>query len=87
MVSKKVIVDDEIGFHARTASIFAKIARPFTSEITINFQDKKANGKSMLAIMTLGVKSDNEVEICAEGEDETTAIEALSDLVVNKFKL
>ena len=87
MVSKKVMVTDEIGFHARTAAIFAKKAGLFTSNVLIKFGAKKANGKSMLAIMTLGVKSDNEVEICAEGADETTAIEALSDLVVNKFKL
>lgn len=87
MASKKVIVSDQIGFHARTASIFAKQAGVFTSKIYINFGAKKANGKSMLAIMTLGVKSNNEVEISAEGDDASTALETLSKLVQNNFKL
>ena len=65
MTKDTVTVTDEIGFHARTASLFAKKAGGFNSNVQVSFNGKTVNGKSMLAIMTLGVKSNASVEISA----------------------
>jgi len=81
-----ITVTDEIGFHARTASLFAKKAGGFVSNIQVSFNNKNVNGKSMLAIMSLGVKSNDSVEISANGEDEKKALAALTDLIQNNFK-
>lgn len=85
MVKNTVTVTDEIGFHARTASLFAKKAGSFVSTVQVTYKDKTINGKSMLAIMTLGVKSDATVEVSADGEDESKALQALIELVQNNF--
>jgi len=85
MTKDTVTVTDEIGFHARTASLFAKKAGGFNSNVQVSFNGKTVNGKSMLAIMTLGVKSNASVEISAEGDDEKEALQALSDFVKNNF--
>lgn len=85
MAKEKVTVTDEIGFHARTASLFAKKASVFNSNVQVSFNGKTVNGKSMLAIMTLGVKSNATVEVFADGDDETEALKALIDLVQNNF--
>ena len=85
MAKEKVTVTDEIGFHARTASLFAKKASVFNSNVQVSFNGKTDNGKSMLAIMTLGVKSNATVEVSADGDDETEALKALIDLVQNNF--
>jgi len=85
MTKEMVTVTDEIGFHARTASLFAKKAGGFESTIQVSFNGKTVNGKSMLAIMTLGVKSNASVEISAEGDDEKEALHALTDFVKNNF--
>ncbi len=85
MAKEKVTVTDEIGFHARTASLFAKKASVFNSNVQVSFNGKTVNGKSMLAIMTLGVKSNATVEVSADGDDETEALKALIDLVQNNF--
>lgn len=85
MVKDMVTVTDEIGFHARTASLFAKKVGGFNSTIQVSFNGKTVNGKSMLAIMTLGVKSNASVEISAEGDDEKEALQALIDFVKNNF--
>ena len=61
MISLAINIKDEIGFHARTASLFAKKASKFESEIFIEFKGKKVNAKSTLSIMTLGVKSNDEI--------------------------
>jgi phosphocarrier protein len=85
MIKDTVVVIDKIGFHARTASLFAKKAGEFKSSIQISFNDKTVNGKSMLAIMTLGVKSETAVEITVDGQDEKQALSALVDLIDNNF--
>ena len=46
MKTIKIQINDKIGFHARTASIFSKSASEFKSFINIEFKDKKVNGKS-----------------------------------------
>ena len=85
MTKDTVTVTDEIGFHARTASLFAKKAGGFNSDVQVSFNGKTVNGKSMLAIMTLGVKSNALVEISADGTDESIALKALIELVKNNF--
>jgi len=85
MLKDTVTVMDEIGFHARTASLFAKKAGGFDSSVQVSFNGKTVNGKSMLAIMTLGVKSNATVEISADGTDESAALVALLELIKNNF--
>ncbi len=87
MIKEKVVVIDKIGFHARTAALFAKEATTFSAMIKIEFNNKSVNGKSMLAIMTLGVKSNDSIEIIADGADEKEAIASLVKLIQNNFNL
>ena len=70
MKTIKIQINDKIGFHARTASIFSKNASKFKSVINIEFKGKKVNGKSMLSIMSLGVKTGDSVILSCEGQDE-----------------
>ena len=86
MIEKIIKIKDEIGFHARTSSLFAKKASAFQSEIFIKFNDKKGNGKSTLSLMTLGVKGQDVVKIYANGIDEIKALETLEELIKNNFK-
>ena len=86
MIRTSIKIEDKIGFHARTASIFAKKASEFKSEIFVKFKEKKVNAKSTLSLMTLGVKSLDEIELTVEGTDEIHANQALVDLVKSNFK-
>ena len=85
MKQKTLVLNDPIGFHARTASLFAKTASSFEAEVLVYFNDKKANGKSILSLMSLGVKSKQEIRIETNGVDETTALDRLSNLVTSNF--
>lgn len=87
MTKENVTVKDKIGFHARTASLFAKKAGAFSSDVKIAFKDKEVNAKSMLKIMSLGVKFNDIIEIMAEGDDEQHAIETLTKLVKDNFNI
>ena len=86
MISLAISIKDEIGFHARTASLFAKKASKFKSEIFIEFNRKKVNAKSTLSIMTLGVKSNDEIVLTTNGNDEKEAHNTLLTFIENNFK-
>lgn len=85
MIKEQVVVIDKIGFHARTAALFAKQAALFSSNVKIEFNNKSINGKSMLSIMTLGVRSNDTIEIITDGEDEQEAITSLIKMIQNNF--
>lgn len=77
MKEKTFIVTDETGIHARPASLLVSSASKFRSEITIEYKEKKANLKSIMGVMALGVKKGETIKITADGLDEEEAIHTL----------
>jgi phosphotransferase system HPr (HPr) family protein len=88
MKSAQFDVMDPVGLHARPAALFAKLAGKFSSNITISnltMEGKRANAKSILGLLTCGVKQGDRVEVQAEGADEEQAVAALEKLVTSNF--
>jgi phosphocarrier protein HPr len=85
MQQATVQVRHEAGLHARPAAQFVKLAKQFKSDITISSKGKTVNAKSMVLVLTLAVKSNSDVEIVANGEDEQQAVSALTGLVESNF--
>jgi len=83
--SKKVVVRNEVGLHARPASLFVQTANKYLSRIYIELDGKRVNGKSIMGVMSLGVFQGEEITIIAQGEDEVEAIEDLVDLIENRI--
>ena len=77
---------DPIGLHARPASELSRISNSFISEIKIIINGREANAKSIMNIMALGIKKNDEVKIEAIGPDEEDAIETIK-LELTKLKL
>ena len=76
---------NEQGLHARPASIFVKTASKFKSTVSILHGNEVANAKSIINIMSLGLKKGEEIKIITEGTDEKEAMEALISIIENKF--
>lgn len=72
-------IKDEVGIHARPAGELAKEAKKYKSKITISKDGKPVEVTKIMAIMGLGVKCGQTVEVCVEGEDEDTAYEAVKN--------
>ena len=68
-------IKDEIGIHARPAGLLVKEAKKYSSKIVLNVDGKSAEATKLMAIMSLGVKNGQTVEVTVEGEDEETAYE------------
>lgn len=77
MKSFEYVVTDELGIHARPAGLLVKEAKKFGSTIMLKKEDKEADAKKLLAVMSLGVKKDMSVTVTVEGEDEEAAFEAM----------
>lgn len=85
MCSKEVLVEIKTGLHARPAAAFVKKASEFISNIVVIKDLKKANAKSIMAVLSLGVSMGSSITITAEGPDEEAAVSALYDLINTKF--
>lgn len=81
MVTKEVIVKNATGLHARPATLLVKKASSFKSEISIEYNGKNANVKSLIGVLSLGVIKDAKVSIIASGEDEAYALEQIIKLI------
>lgn len=85
MVSKEIVVQNQVGLHARPATFFIQKANEFTSSIWISRDERKVNAKSLLGVLSLGVTRGMSVTLIAEGADEEAAIEELANLVATNF--
>ncbi len=83
MITKEVLVKSETGLHARPATLLVKKASQFKSEINIEHNNKKANVKSLIGVLSLGVSKGAILKITVSGVDETLAIEEISKLIEN----
>ena len=85
MKNKKILISNKLGLHARAAAKFVRIASGFQSEIMIHFGEREVSGKSIMGIMMLAAGKGAEIGLVTIGPDEDEAINALENLVVNKF--
>ena len=84
LVTKKLIVKNTQGLHARPAALFVQVANKFNSRISVKRGDEKVNGKSIMGILMLGAEKDSEIIIEAEGDDAQMAISDLEKIVVTE---
>ncbi len=85
MFVKEVMVQNQVGLHARPATFFIQKANEFKSSIWIEKEERRVNAKSLLGILSLGIVGGTSIKIIADGADEQVAVEALVDLVTNGF--
>lgn len=86
-ITESVLIQNKFGLHARAASIFVHTASRFSSEIKIgrNGDNDFVNGKSILGVLCMAVSPGNKIIIRAIGKDARVAIDALIELINNKF--
>ena len=76
-----LVIHNETGLHARPAKTLVNLAKSFESDIKIQHGKKKVNAKSMISVLTLGVKKAGRIYVEIDGEDEVAASEAIEQAV------
>ena len=77
MKSFNYVITDEIGIHARPAGLLVKEAKKYASKVVIKANGKSAEATRLMAIMGMGVKCGQTVEVEVSGDDEDTAFEGM----------
>jgi phosphotransferase system HPr (HPr) family protein len=80
MIEKELVVKDDVGLHARPASLFVKLAQEFDGTVKVRFpkvnketeeeEIVEKDGKSMIGILSLGIAKDKPFTLVLDGNDE-----------------
>ncbi len=81
MASKTVVMTNPTGLHTRPGGVFVAKAKEFESDIIVEHDGKMVNGKSLLKLLSIGIKCDSTVTVHAEGADADKAVEVLGELI------
>lgn len=76
MIQHKIIIKDRFGLHARPASHVVEMADRFESDIFLIHGDHRANGRSILDVMSVAAGA-CELVIEIDGSDEEEALKGL----------
>ena len=85
MPTRRVIIQNRLGVHARPAALLVKEAARFRSEVFISKNGLEVNGKSIMGVMMLAAEQGSEIEIRVEGDDAAEALSALLVLIDSGF--
>jgi phosphocarrier protein HPr len=84
MSKKTFTVTADTGIHARPATLLVQAASKYSSDINLEFNNKKVNLKSIMGVMSLGIGKGAQIAISAEGSDEEAALQAIETLLQNE---
>lgn len=85
MCVKDVVIQNQVGLHARPATFFIQKANEFRSSIWVEKDERRVNAKSLLGVLSLGIVGGTSIKIIADGTDEKDALDALISLVESGF--
>jgi len=81
LFTRKVIVKNKQGLHARPAALFVQVANKFDARITVKREEEVVNGKSIMGILMLGAENGSQIIIEADGDDADAALAALEKII------
>lgn len=85
MVVKDVMVENQVGLHARPATFFIQKANEYKSSIWVEKEERRVNAKSLLGVLSLGIVGGTGIRVIADGSDEQQAVDGLVKLINSGF--
>jgi len=85
MQAKELTITNSDGLRASRAAMFVQVAGRFSSQILVEKGNKKINAKSIMGVLSLGVKQGEKIYVFANGKDEEEAIAAIEKLIDTAF--
>lgn len=83
MVSKSVMFNCDKVLPMKAVAVLIQKASTFRSSIWISKGDRRANAKSLLGVMSLGIENQMEIMVTVEGSDEQEALDAMTEYLLN----
>jgi phosphocarrier protein HPr len=84
-ISRELPIINRKGLHARATAKFVQCVEQFQSEITVTRAGETVGGTSIMGILTLGAGIGTSIVVTAKGPDAEAALNAITQLVANRF--
>jgi len=84
-LTSKVKVKNDLGLHARPATVIVKLLQMSKSQVTFSYKGASINAKSIMSILMLAVGKNGQIEVEVEGEDAKETMESLKLAFENEF--
>jgi len=84
-IIKIIKIINKLGLHARPAALLVQEASKYSSNIDLEANGIKVNGKSIMGVMMLAAAYDSDLKIIVNGEDAKSAIAGIEALINSKF--
>ncbi|WP_348766461.1 HPr family phosphocarrier protein [uncultured Salinisphaera sp.] len=85
MPTRELAIVNKLGLHARAASKFVTVASQYNADIRVAKDGREVSGKSIMGVMMLAAARGSRIEVTAEGDDAEAALDALDELVRDRF--
>ncbi len=85
MISCQINIINKLGLHARAAAKLVQLTSSFSSQIQLKRKGREVNGKSIMGVMMLAAAKGTEIEVTVDGDDEEQVMQAINELVANRF--
>ena len=72
-------------FETRSAALFVQTASKFRSKVLLQVDDRIANAKSIMGIISLGINDGQKIQLIVEGDDERHVIPALEQFFIGVY--
>jgi phosphocarrier protein len=82
---KTLLIQNELGLHARAATKLVQIASKFPCEITVTKDGHEVNGKSIMGVLMLVASKGSSVTLKAKGDRAAEAVALIAALIDDKF--
>ena len=80
-IEREFVVSNELGFHARPAGEFVRVASRFSSEVQVSRGGEWVSGQSVLSLLSLAAGPGTKLWVRAEGPDAAEAVSVLGQLI------
>jgi phosphocarrier protein len=85
MLQQEAEIINKLGLHARASAKLTQVAGGYASEIWLSRNGRRVNAKSIMGVMMLAAAKGSKVLIETSGSDETAAMQALQQLIADRF--
>ena len=83
---RALTIQNKKGLHARAAAKFVNVAGAFEADILVERNGQSVSGRSIMGLMMLAASPGTSILVSAEGADALKALDAIQELIDNKFE-
>jgi phosphocarrier protein len=85
VADREFTILNALGLHARAAAQLVKLANRYKSDVSVECDGQRVNGKSIMGVLMLAAAQGARIQVRCEGEDAQRCLEEIAVLVNGKF--